>query len=149
MGWDYVNYFNFVRFFFKGLKFLFRKRKAEDEPDRAPPKKQKTENDGLQQKQNKKIFYYRDLLKEQLKKSELLSLLNHNGYDSISGEDKVLWLSLYKLLGNFVNNNSYHSFVASIHKCHRGVVLSHLATAWYQFVRYFLLDCTENINNFY
>ena len=41
-------------------------------------------------KQNKKMFYYRDLLSKHLKKQDLYNLLEHNKQEIPSGEEKAL-----------------------------------------------------------
>jgi len=76
------------------------KRKVEDvgtdEPDSKKAKMEvkedpaeKAEKEEMK-KQNKKMFYYRDLLKKHLKKAELYSLLEHNKQEIPTGEDRAL-----------------------------------------------------------
>jgi len=75
------------------------KRKSEasngtDEPDAKKAKlccdvKPDPEKEEMK-KQNKKMFYYRDLLKKHLKKQELYSLLEHNKQEVPTGEDRAL-----------------------------------------------------------
>jgi len=76
------------------------KRKVEangsDEPDSKKIKleakedpEEKAQKDEMK-KQNKKMFYYRDLLKKHLKKQELYSLLEHNNQEIPTGEDRAL-----------------------------------------------------------
>ena len=77
------------------------KRKAEDQSngkDEPDSKKAKTEKVDPEEaalkekmkKQNKQIFYYRDLLKKHLKKTDLYNLLEHNKQEIPSGEDRAL-----------------------------------------------------------
>ena len=72
------------------------KRKVEDvgtdQPDSKKAKlevkedpAEKAEKEEMK-KQNKKMFYYRDLLKKHLKKTELQSLLEHNKQEIPTGE---------------------------------------------------------------
>jgi len=76
------------------------KRKVEDvgtdEPDSKKVKLEIKEDPAVKaekeemKKQNKKMFYYRDLLKKHLKKAELQSLLEHNKQEIPTGEDRAL-----------------------------------------------------------
>ena len=78
--------------------FLFRKRKLPpenqgsqpkvaklDEKDKAKFEKEKED----MKKQNKKMYYYRDQLQRQLKKTELQDLLESNGQEVCPGVDSV------------------------------------------------------------
>lgn len=72
------------------------KRKIEevsaDEPDskkiKADPADEKEKEE--MKKQNKKMFYYRDLLKKHCKKKEMEGLLEHNNQEVPIGEDRML-----------------------------------------------------------
>jgi len=70
------------------------KRKLEaskDEPDAKKPKVEKDDiNKEMMKKQNKKMFYYRDLLKKHLSKKEMESLLEHNMQEVPAGEERML-----------------------------------------------------------
>jgi len=71
------------------------KRKAEngvDEPDAKKMKKEIKEDPEKEEmrKQNKKMFYYRDLLQKNLKKPELVTLLEYNGQEIATGVDRML-----------------------------------------------------------
>ena len=75
------------------------KRKIEangkDEPDSKKMKidKEDPEEKAIKEemkKQNKKMFYYRDLLSKHLKKQDLYNLLEHNKQEIPSGEEKAL-----------------------------------------------------------
>ena len=76
------------------------KRKLEtagkDEPDSKKAKLEVKEDPAEtarkeeMKKQNKKMFYYRDLLSKNLKKQELYNLLEHNKQEIPTGEDRAL-----------------------------------------------------------
>jgi len=64
---------------------------GEDEPDAKKSKvKEEPEDKEEMKKQNKKMFYYRDLLEKHLKKKELESLLEYNNQEIVVGLDKML-----------------------------------------------------------
>jgi len=71
------------------------KRKVEaskDEPDakkiKVDPAEEKQKEE--MKKQNKRMFYYRDLMKKHMKKKELEALLGHNKQEIPVGEDRML-----------------------------------------------------------
>jgi len=71
------------------------KRKVEaskDEPDakkiKVDPAEEKQKEE--MKKQNKRMFYYRDLMKKHMKKKELEALLEHNKQEIPVGEDRML-----------------------------------------------------------
>ena len=76
------------------------KRKSEangkDEPDSKKMKLEIKEDPAEaakkeeMKKQNKKMFYYRDLLGKHLKKQDLYNLLEHNKQEIPTGEEKAL-----------------------------------------------------------
>lgn len=65
------------------------KRKLEEPPQLEDSKKPKLDEDAMK-KQNKKMFYYRDLLKKGLKLSDLKDLLEANGQAPAGGSEQTL-----------------------------------------------------------
>ena len=82
----------------KKLPKLKRKSEAngKDEPDSKKMKLEVKEDPAeaalkeKMKKQNKQMFYYRDLLKKHLKKQDLYNLLEHNKQEIPTGEDRAL-----------------------------------------------------------
>ena len=79
----------------ENLPKVKRKIESSDEPDSKKKKidKEDPEEKAVKEemkKQNKKMFYYRDLLSKHLKKQDLYNLLEHNKQEIPSGEEKAL-----------------------------------------------------------
>lgn len=71
------------------LKKIERKRKAEDEPDAAPKKIKKKEEDAVR-KQSNKMFQIRDELKKILHKRDMMAILEYNEHPIPEGESRML-----------------------------------------------------------